>query len=71
MEGVARDYQAKRIHGRTAATKSGYVSLEYRGRIIAQRRYSSSGNRRRIVEYWRECHIDFSEMAILIVPDSY
>lgn len=70
MEGVVRDYKTKRIHGRTAATKSGYVRLEYQGRVIAKRRYCNTSHRKDIVLGWRHEYEDIGSMALIIEPDN-
>lgn len=71
MEGVARDYKTKRIHGRTAATKSGYVRLEYQGRVIAKRRYINTSHRKGIVQGWRDEYQDIGSMVLVIEPDNW
>lgn len=70
MEGVVRDYQTKRRHGRTAATKSGYVRLEYQGRVIAKRRYINTSHRKGIVLGWRDEYKDIGSMVLIIEPDN-
>lgn len=70
MEGVAKDYKTKRMHGRTAATKSGYVRLEYQGRVIAKRRYCNRAHRRGIVQGWRHEYEDIGSMVLVIEPDN-
>lgn len=69
-EEVVRDYKTKRKHGRTAATKSGYVRLEYQGRVIAKRRYCNTSHRKDIVLGWRHEYKDIGSMVLIIEPDN-
>lgn len=71
MEGVVRDYQAKRRHGLTDKYIRGTVKLEYQGRIIAKRRYCTRTHRKSIVQGWRDEYQDIGSMVLIIEPDNW
>lgn len=68
--GIARDYQAKRRHGRTDKYMQGTVKLEYQGRVIAKRRYCNTSHRKDIVLGWRHEYKDIGSMVLIIEPDN-